>query len=99
MANYWYGGCAMRVEPAEAVTGVLISTADGHRFRVYQSDHTFTDYRLAHDDLRVTIACDELAAFYCPLAEGEGNGEPVLDHSPAVLGLKKLTANNEYDEE
>ena len=42
------------------------------------------DYEVLHDDLSVTIDVDAMAAFY---RVGERD---VLDHSPDVLGLKKI---------
>lgn len=52
-----------------------------HFFRVYASDHTFTDYDIRHDDLSVTISGDALASFY---RIGEAR---LLNHNPQVLGL------------
>ena len=71
--------------PANGVNGVLCRSAvdGGYFFRVYSTDHTFTDDALMHDDLEVTISKDALASFY---RIGEAH---ILDHSPAVLGREK----------
>ena len=83
--KYRYGGTPATVTDAAGIAGVLIKGLDGDfAFRVYHEDGEFTDYDLNHDDLSVTIAADEMASFY---SFGERR---VLDHSPAVLGLKKV---------
>ncbi len=67
------------------VKGTLIRSFDGEiTFRVYHDNERFTDYEIRHDDLSVTIDEDALAAFY---KTGKRN---ILDHSPQVLGLKRL---------
>lgn len=82
--KYNYGKTACEVADAANVRGVLISTADGYYFRVYDSGGDFIDYQLLHDDLEVTIHSSALASFY-------RNGDiAVLDHSPAVLGLSPV---------
>jgi hypothetical protein len=48
-------------------------------FRVYDQDHNFVDYDLAHHDLSVTIH-DADAFFY------RDEYRDVLDHAPATLG-------------
>jgi hypothetical protein len=50
---------------------------------VYHENGEFTDYKILHDDLEVTIAHDALASFY------KLGDQLVLDHSPEVLGLEK----------
>ncbi len=84
--TYLYGKAPAEVKPAAGVKGVLIRTYhdNGLMFRVYHADGSFTDYEIRHDDLSVTIDEDALAAFY---RVGEHN---ILDHSPQVLGLKKI---------
>lgn len=79
-----YGNSEAEARSAAGVRGRLCRSAVENRyfFRVYGSGGTFTDYELRHDDLTMTIAPDELAAFY------EIGGEQILDHSPEVLGLK-----------
>ena len=78
-----YGGCELEAVPANGVTGMLLSSFDRTwTFRVTHGDGTFSDYRLRHDDMTVTIADDELAAFY-----SDGDEIGILDHSPEVLGL------------
>jgi hypothetical protein len=84
--QYLYGGRPADVKSANGVKGMLIRSFDGHMaFRVYHEHdkEQFTDYEIRHDDLEVTIAEDELAAFY---KVGENN---ILDHSPEVLGIEK----------
>ena len=68
---------------ANGTTGILIRISNGtYCFRVYNKDHTFTDYDLLHNDLCITIK-DKDAFFY---RDANGNS---LDHSPATLGIKK----------
>lgn len=83
--KYLYGTQPAEVESAAGVSGILIRTMGGEMmFRVYHDHERFTDYEIRHDDLSVTIDKDALAAFY---AVGE---RAVLDHSPEVLGLRKV---------
>jgi len=83
--KYLYGEQPAEVESAVGVKGVLIRALDGAlMFRVYHDREQFTDYEIRHDDLSVTIDAEELAAFY---KVGERD---ILDHSPQVLGLKKI---------
>jgi len=83
--KFLYGELLAEVQSAAGVKGVLIRTAgDATVFRVYDGRERFTDYEIRHDDLGVTIDADELAAFY---KVGERD---ILDHSPQVLGLKKI---------
>ena len=83
--TYLYGGTPAVVRPAEGVKGIIIRTFDGTLvFRVYHDRERFTDYEIRHDDLSVTIDADALAAFY------EVGGHHILDHSPEVLGLRKI---------
>lgn len=66
------------ITPAKGTKGFIIRTfgeLGDWFFRVYNEDHTFTDYRLEHCDLEVTIECDD-ARFY-----KYENGEHVLDYS------------------
>jgi len=83
--NYLYGGKSAEIKPAAATKGILIRSPDGSMiFRVYHDHEQFTDYEIRHDDLSVTIDVDELAAFY------KVGADNILDHSPEVLGLKKI---------
>ena len=72
-----------KVCPAEGTTGFICKSAvDGKAFfRVYESDGTFVDYRLVHDDLEVLITKEAQASFYRRV------DDDVLDHRPEVLGL------------
>ena len=82
--KYLYGGKAADVNDAAGVSGVLCKGIDNRFFfRVYEGEN-FTDYDICHNDIAITIAKDELAAFY---TIGETH---VLDHSPQVLGLKTV---------
>ena len=66
---------------ANGVEGCLIRGINGeYYFRVYDADHNFVDYDLAHSDLSITIT-DADAYFY--------NDEFTarLDHAPATLGI------------
>jgi hypothetical protein len=72
----------MTTKSANGVEGQLIYTATGkYMFRVYDKDHNFVDYDLAHSDLCVTIN-DSDAFLY------QDGGRNVLDHSPETLGIK-----------
>lgn len=87
--KYLYGELPAEVEPAAGAKGVLLRTFEGAMvFRVYRDHEHFTDYEIRHDDLRITIDTDELAAFY------KVGGRDILDHSPQVLGLKSLTGRD-----
>jgi hypothetical protein len=71
----------MMKQPANGVKGHLIHSLEGqYYFRVYDADHNFVDYDLAHSDLSITIT-DLDAYFY------RGDGGDRLDHSPATLGI------------
>lgn len=84
-SKYLYGKMPAEAKPAAGVKGMLIRALDGAvMFRVYHDRERFTDYEIGHDDLSVTIDEDALAAFY---KVGEHS---ILDHSPDVLGLKKI---------
>lgn len=86
--HFLYGGKPAEVRPAAGTKGVLIRTLGGKTmFRVYEPGGAFTDYEIRHDDLKVTIDPDELATFY-RVAERDA-----LDHSPEVLGLKKVSGD------
>lgn len=83
--RHLYGGKSAEIRPAAGVKGVLIRALDGTMaFRVYHDHEHFTDYEIRHDDRSVTIEATGLAAFY---KVGEHN---ILDHSPSVLGLRKI---------
>jgi hypothetical protein len=70
----------MTATKATGVEGCLIRGVDGkYYFRVYDADHNFVDYDLAHSDLSITIT-DSDAYFY------RENGRDILDHSPETLG-------------
>lgn len=64
--------------------GVLLRAAGSSMIFRVRTGAGFTDYEIRHDDLRVTIDADELAAFY---KVGDDN---ILDHDPQVLGLRKI---------
>jgi hypothetical protein len=82
--KFKYGGTVSTATSASGKKGVLIRSLDTLLFRVYNADHTFTDYEIKHDDLSVTIDQDSLAAFY---SDGQRH---VLDHAPEVLGLEPV---------
>lgn len=82
---YWYCDKIAEVNDADRVHGTIIRTFDGgYAFRIYHDQNTFTDYEIRHDDLKVTIDAEAMAAFY---KVGEYH---VLDHSPRVLGLERV---------
>jgi len=82
--TYIYNGKSSDVKSAAGVSGILIRLKNGrYAFRVYEKDHSYTDYQLNHDDLPVTIDTDALASFY---SQGDSHA---LDHSPEVFSLKK----------
>jgi len=83
--KYIYAGKLSKVTDASSVSGVLIkSFGGGFAFRVYDNKNNFIDYDICHDDLSITINSNELASFY------SHNDKHILDHSPEVLGLKKV---------
>jgi len=83
--SYIYAGKPSRVKDASSVSGVLTKLfGGGFAFRVYDEKNNFVDYEICHDDLSITINADELASFY------SHKDQHVLDHSPKVLGLKKV---------
>jgi len=88
-AEYFlYGDKPVQVRPAGGTKGVLIRTLDGTiMLRVYETGEVFTDYEIRHDDLAVTIDPDAMAALY------KVEERDVLDHSPEVLGLKKVSGS------
>ncbi len=87
--KYRYGKHSAEVEDASGVSGVLIRELGGEViFRVYNSDKTFVDYDLLHDDLPVVILEKSLSSFY------SFESKKVLDHSPEVLGLKEVKSND-----
>lgn len=69
----------MKPKSANETKGTLIVSDGDVFFRVYKSNYTFTDYRLCHNDLTVTIN-DPDAFFY------KYDEEHILDHSPQTLG-------------
>lgn len=83
--KYNYGRKVATVKKAEGISGDLIKDIEGNFvFRVYGKEGSFTDYDIRHGELAVTIAEDELAAFYV------FDNRCALDHSPQVLGLEKV---------
>ena len=87
--EYLYGKQPAEIEPAAGVKGVLIRSPNGAvSFRVYhdKDKEYFTDYDIRHDDLEVTIAEDELAAFYkaCPRAGGDGEHLSIRASLPSI---------------
>jgi hypothetical protein len=89
--RYRYGKIAATVTNAGGVHGFLLRNAveNSFFFRVYHDDGEFTDYEIHHDDLEVTITLDALASFY------QFDDHWVLDHSPEVLGLEKISNEEE----
>lgn len=87
--KYLYGETPAEAKSAAGAKGVIIRTLDGALvFRVYHDRERFTDYEIRHDDLSVTVDTDALASFY---KVGERD---ILDHSPQVLGLKKVVTGD-----
>lgn len=84
--KYTYGGRPCSVSDAAGVTGVLIRSGGSVLLRVYEAGDQFTDYDILHDDLAVTIGNDAMASFY---SDGDRSA---IDHSPAVLGLRKIAS-------
>lgn len=71
----------MTATKATGVEGCLIRGINGeYYFRVYDADHNFVDYDLAHSDLSITIT-DPDAYFYSDEFTAR------LDHAPATLGI------------
>lgn len=75
------------VRNAAGISGILLLGCAGPPvFRIYSKNGSFTDYEIRHEDLAITIAADEMAAFYESAA-----GLRLLDHDPGTLGLKSVT--------
>jgi len=73
----------MKTKSANGLTGMLIHTWHGMKFRVYTNNHMFTDYDIRHCDLEVTIT-DTDAYIY---------DNKYLDHSPQTLGIENESSN------
>lgn len=71
------------ITSADGVEGCLLKVhgLNTFIFRVYNEDHIFKDYDIAHSDLVITIK-DKDAFFY------EEGKKQYLDHSPSTLGIK-----------
>ena len=73
----------MKIKSANNLEACLIYCADNvFRIRIYNKDHSFSDYDILHNDLTFTIT--DTDAF---LYEAD-NGKCYLDHSPETLGMK-----------
>ncbi len=72
----------MNRNPAKGKRGhiLYVHGLNTYVFRIYNEDHTFTDYEIHHCDLEVTIE-DEDAFLY------NFDGKDILDHSPQTLGI------------
>ena len=79
------GECLMtdklKITNAVGTRGFVLDTLAGRVFRVYNKDHSFTDYDLHHGDLEVIIVDED--AFFYPNDKGGGT----LDYSPGTQGL------------
>jgi hypothetical protein len=74
-------------KPAKGIKGFIIRTFDDPKdwfFRVYNEDHSFTDYRIEHCDLEVTIESEDANFYELP------NQENILDYSEQVLNGRSL---------
>lgn len=86
-----------KIKSAEGTRGVLLYIMNNvYVFRVYNEDHTVTEYDLLHSDLEVTINGDD-ATFY----EFE-DGRNILDHSYEMSNIDEGIDRNtvvvsEYD--
>ena len=69
---------------AKGLTGSLIYSQilGKFMFRVYDSDHNFTDYDIHHSDMMIHIVDDDAYLYH-------DRAIPVLDHGPETLGLDK----------
>jgi hypothetical protein len=76
-----YGEKMMEIKNAVGTRGFVLDTLAGLVFRVYNKDHSFTDYDLHHGDLEVVIVDED--AFFYPNDKGGGT----LDYSPGTRGL------------
>lgn len=86
MTKVQYEDATAEVTPAAGIRGLLCKSAvDGsYFFRVNEPNGDFTDYELRHDDLEIIISEDAMASLY------RARNNYILDHSPEVLGLKKI---------
>lgn len=74
-------------KPAKGTKGFIIRTFDDPKdwfFRVYNEDHSFTDYRIEHCDLEVTIQSEDASFYELPTQEN------ILDYSEQVLNGRPL---------
>ena len=71
----------LKITNAVGTRGFVLDTLAGRVFRVYNKDHSFTDYDLHHGDLEVVIVDED--AFFYPNDKGGGT----LDYSPGTQGL------------
>lgn len=72
-----------RVRAADGMTGILIRGLNGAYYFRVTHDTGFTDYKLIHSDMQITINDADAV-----LWENEQEDWRVLDHSPATLGIK-----------
>lgn len=74
----------MKPVSAMGKRGILISDMDGKFcFRIYDDEHNFVDYRIAHSDLVVTIQDDDAYLY-----EGS-DGSTWLDYGLRTLGKEE----------
>jgi hypothetical protein len=81
----------MTEKSADGVTGFLLYSPFDQRlfFRVYHGPKQYTDYKIAADDIEVTLVDPHLSLY----EDGSDNNK--LDYSSAVLG--KETNNGQSD--
>lgn len=85
MNKVLYGNEIAEESSAADVKGFLCkSSSGGYFFRIYESDGSFADYDLRHDDLEVTISSEAMASLY------HRGADRILDHSSEVLGLARV---------
>ena len=73
-------------KPAKGTKGFIIRTFDEPKdwfFRVYNEDHSFTDYHIEHCDLEITIDSEDAVLYELE------NGEHILDYSLDVRGANE----------
>ena len=78
----------MNPQKITTLEGILCRSVKNRMFfRVYNNDGTFTDYDIAHSDLKIQILGTDGDAFIYETSEGM-----VIDHSPQTLGLNEFEA-------
>jgi len=76
----------MKPEKTNKLIGILLRDVSGKLFlRTTEANGSFRDYQIHHSDLSIAVVDDDAAFVY------RKNGGWIIDHSPATLGISKVT--------